>query len=97
VELVPDALVVVDEKGRIAHANEIAELLFGFEPGELKGRSVESLVPDELATLHVLHRREYFAAPHTRPPGNGIELRARRRDGSEFPAEITSPRSTPRR
>ncbi len=87
--LVPDALVGVSESGEIVFANEQTELLFGYPREQLIGRPVELLLPDRAAAAHREHRLDYFADPRTRPMGAGLELAGRRRDGSEFPAEIS--------
>ena len=63
--------------------------MFGYEPGELLGKTVETLVPEELRGVHVQHRRQYNKHPTTRPMGLHLELTARRKDGSRFPVEIS--------
>jgi PAS domain S-box-containing protein len=69
--------------------NRIAEEMFGYSRDELLGRSVDTLVPDAVRPLHYKHRDSYLEHPRTRPMGSGLELRARRRDGSLFPVEIS--------
>ncbi|MBI2894030.1 MAG: PAS domain-containing sensor histidine kinase [Deltaproteobacteria bacterium] len=89
-ELAPDAMLVVDGAGTILHASARAESLFGYGKGELVGRVVEDLVPESLRAAHARSRREYAQAPHARPMGApGLDLRAVRRDGASFPAEIS--------
>ncbi|HKQ60066.1 MAG TPA: ATP-binding protein [Candidatus Polarisedimenticolaceae bacterium] len=88
-EAAPDAMVVVGEDGRIVLANSEAERLFGYSPEELRGLAVEDLVPDRFRGAHPQHREGYVRDPHRRPMGLGIELYARRKDGREFPAEIS--------
>jgi PAS domain S-box-containing protein len=88
-EFAPDAVVGVDEQGEIQLANSRTEAVFGYGRGELVGRPVEMLVPNGLRTGHVDHRDRYFAAPRTRPMGAGLDLYARRKNGSEFPCEIS--------
>jgi PAS domain S-box-containing protein len=85
----PSAMVAIDESGRLILANAQAERLFGYEKGDLVGRVVEDLVPDRLRVGHGLLRTIYAAHPTTRPMGAGLDLRARRRDGTEFPVEIS--------
>ena len=88
-EAVPDAMVCVDADGRIALVNAQAERLFGYARDELIGQPVEILVPDQARKVHLLHRAGYITDPQPRPMGTGMELVARRRDGSTFPAEIS--------
>ena len=88
-ELLPDAFVGVAADGEIVLANRQAETLFGYSRDELIGRPVEMLLPERFAAAHGSHRERYFGEPRTRPMGEGLELAGRRRDGSEFPAEIS--------
>ena len=85
----PDAIVIVDASGRIALVNSETERLFGYTRDELLGQLVEELVPTRFHRHHPRHRGTYFAAPQTRPMGIGLELSGRRKDGSEFPVEIS--------
>ncbi|HKO93766.1 MAG TPA: ATP-binding protein [Polyangiaceae bacterium] len=85
----PDAVVVADAHGRIVFANGQTERLFGYAPGVLLGQQVEVLVPESSRMAHVRQREQYSAAPRTRPMGSGLELRGRKRDGTEFPIEIS--------
>jgi two-component system NtrC family sensor kinase len=88
-ESAPDAIVIVDGSGRIVLVNEQAERLFGYQRAALIGQMVEVLLPERLRNGHTRYRGSYFTAPHTRPMGSGLELVARRQDGSEFPVEIS--------
>src|SRR5438445_3605350 len=85
----PDAAVIVDGFGCITLINEQTERLFGFPREELIGRSVEVLLPDQLQAIHVAHRNGYLADPKTRSMGAGLELAGRRKDGTEFPIDIS--------
>lgn len=85
----PDAMVGVDPSGTIVMANLQCEALFGYERDALTGKSIEILVPERLVDVHPAHRARYFAEPRTRPMGVGLDLVARRADGTEFPAEIS--------
>ena len=88
-ESVPDALVVVDETGRIALANHQAERLFGYPEGGLAGLSVEQLIPEDARARHRSHRSRYMHSPRIRPMGGaGMALVGQRRDGAQFPVEI---------
>jgi PAS domain S-box-containing protein len=94
-ELAPDGIVIADRHGRIVIANTEAHRLFGYGPGALSGQDIETLVPDRLRERHVRHREAYHREPRTRPMGAGLELLGRRKDGSEFPVEISlSPMET---
>jgi PAS domain S-box-containing protein len=88
-EAAPDAMVVVDAAGRIVLANQQCEGLFGYASGELPGRQVEDLVPDRFRGVHPGHREGYAHHAQRRPMGAGLELFGRRKDGAEFPAEIS--------
>ena len=85
----PDALLVLDEQGIIRYANKQVSTLFGFEHDDIIGTSVEQLIPERFASGHAEHRRRYIQAMRPRPMGQGLDLYARRSDGSEFPAEIS--------
>jgi PAS domain S-box-containing protein len=85
----PDAMVYVAENGRIRLVNEQAERLFGYQRRELEGQLVEVLVPEAARALHPHLRAEYIANSVARPMGAGKQLTGRRRDGSNFPAEIS--------
>jgi diguanylate cyclase (GGDEF)-like protein/PAS domain S-box-containing protein len=85
----PDAMVVVDRQGNIMVLNPQAEQLFGWKSAELLGTSVDRLVPERLRATHALQRAAYAEAPRSRALGQGYNLFACRRDGSEFPADIS--------
>ena len=87
-EAAPDAMIMVDGKGIIRLVNCQAERMFGYDRDELLGSPVEILVPERLRDIHVRHRDSFAQSPHTRGIGCGHNLPARRRDGTEFPAEI---------
>ncbi|MGO9497858.1 MAG: PAS domain S-box protein [Solirubrobacteraceae bacterium] len=90
-ESAPDAMVIIkaDSTGEIVLVNAQAERLFGYTRAELLGRSIEVLIPDRLRDRHQRHRSGYAQDPHARPMGAGLELFGRRKDGSEFPVEVS--------
>ena len=88
-EAAPDAIVEVDREGRIALLNAATEAMFGYTRDELSGDSVEKLIPEGARGRHAAHRASYWANPVPRPMGSGMILMGQRKDGSEFPVEIS--------
>lgn len=88
-EAAPDGIIVVDGGGRIVDLNPAAERMFGYGREELLGSEVETLVPAASRSDHRGERKAYVEDPHPRPMGIGMELRGVRKDGSEFPVEIS--------
>lgn len=88
-EAAPDAIVEVSADGQIVLVNQIAEEMFGYRREELLGQNVDMLVPDAIRHQHHHFRDSYLEHPRTRPMGSGLDLHARRRDGSLFPVEIS--------
>jgi len=94
-ESAPDAIVIADRDGRIVLVNGMTERLLGYPRAELIGQPVERLMPARFRPNHGEHRRSYYTDPRTRPMGVGLELFARRQDGTELPVEISlSPMET---
>lgn len=94
-EALPDAIVVVDRDGTIVQLNSQTQQLFGYLRDELLGQKVEILVPENYRRQHRHHREDFAANPKTRRMGADLDLYGRRRNGSEFPVEISlSPAST---
>jgi PAS domain S-box-containing protein len=85
----PDAMIIIDEAGVIRFANRQVTTLFGYAHDDVVGRSIEELMPERFRDRHVAHRQSYTASLRSRPMGVGLPLFARRRDGSEFPVEIS--------
>lgn len=88
-EAAPDAFLLVDEAGVIVLVNSQTERMFGYPRDELLGQPVEVLVPQRFRGNHPAHRTDYAREPHVRPMGAGRELFGLRKDGSEFPVEIS--------
>lgn len=85
----PDAMVIIDSTGNILFANHQVETLFGFSSAEIVGGPVEVLLPERFRGRHVGHRNNYTGNVRVRPMGAGLELFAVRKDGTEFPVEIS--------
>ena len=88
-EAAPDGVLVVCRDGIIRDCNPQIEAQFGYAREEILGELVEMLVPDVFKRAHVEHRNHFVDNPHARPMGAGLDLRARRKDGSQFPVEIS--------
>lgn len=88
-ESAPDAMVIVDSLGSIVLVNTQAERLFGYRRDELLGKRIEILVPARSRAAHVGFRSRYFDHPHPRAMGVGLDLYGRRKDGTEFPVEVS--------
>lgn len=88
-ESTPDAIVMVNVTGRIVLVNSQAERVFGYPRAELLGQAVEVLLPHRYRGAHLGHRSGFFGQPRTRTMGAGLELHGLRKDGSEFPVEIS--------
>jgi PAS domain S-box-containing protein len=88
-ESAPDAMLLVGPGGKILQINSLTEGLFGYTREELIGQSVELLVPPDARALHVQHRGGYYEHPHKRMMETGLELYGLRKDGSQFPIEVS--------
>ncbi|HLG01771.1 MAG TPA: PAS domain S-box protein [Acidimicrobiia bacterium] len=88
-EAAPDATIVADADGRIAYANRQTAEMFGYAPADLFGQHVELLLPERFRERHEAHRTAFIQDPQARPMGAGLSLSGRRRDGSEFPVEVS--------
>jgi PAS domain S-box-containing protein len=88
-ESIPDAIAAVDEEGTIVQVNSQTENMFGYSHQELIGQKIEMLVPERHRTHHHTHRAHFGEKPKIRRMGAGLDLHGRRRDGSEFPVEIS--------
>ncbi|NIV17891.1 MAG: PAS domain S-box protein [Woeseiaceae bacterium] len=88
-ESAPDAMIIVDEKGRMTIVNNQAESMFGYDRSEMLGQPIEMLLPERIRGAHVARRQAYIDDPELRPMGTGLDLLGRRKNGSEFPVEIS--------
>ncbi len=84
-----EGIIVSDKTGKIIKANPSSEKLFGYDSGELLGRTIEDLVPMRYKEKHTGHRENYNKNPHARSMGKNIDLFARKKDNTEFPVEIS--------
>ena len=85
----PDAMLIVDDLGVIQFTNRQVSALFGYEHDEIVGQNIEALLPERFRARHIGHRERYVTEVRVRPMGVGLPLHGRRRDGSEFPVEIS--------
>ncbi|HET9848564.1 MAG TPA: PAS domain S-box protein, partial [Candidatus Dormibacteraeota bacterium] len=87
-EALPDGVVIVDAAGRIVYANTLLEAMSGYHRDDVLGNPVELLVPERFRDLHTSHRAGYVENPRARPMGVNLDIFLRRKDGTEFPADI---------
>src|SRR4051794_36269107 len=85
----PDAIIIIDARGLICYANRQVTALFGYPHEDVIGTQVEQLMPERYRARHLGHRESYVHNVRIRPMGQGLELFGRRRDGTEFPLEIS--------
>jgi len=88
-ESAPDAMVFVNEKGKIVLINDQLERLFGYSEEELIGKDLDILIPERFRQIHRKNIADYFSSPRARPMGSGLEIYGLRKDGTEFPADIS--------
>jgi PAS domain S-box len=89
IEAAPDAFVTINQTGRIILVNSQTEKLFGYKRQELLDQAVEILVPERFRPKHPGYRTGFFGAPRARAMGAGLDLWGLRKDGTEFPVEIS--------
>lgn len=84
-----NGIIIINQNGDIERVNPAAEKLFGYNTGEMVGYKIESLIPKRLTKIHQRHRQDYQHNPHPRAMGTGLNLTGKRKDGSEFPVEVS--------
>jgi PAS domain S-box-containing protein len=89
IDAAPDAMVIVDEEGRIVIINRQAEEMFGYPRAQLQGQSIEVLIPAAARSRHSKHRAKYRSAPQVRPMGVDMDLKALHSNGTEIPVEVS--------
>jgi PAS domain S-box-containing protein len=85
----PNGLILISKKGKIVHINVQMENMFGYRKEELHEKDIEVLMPERFRARHRRHVTDYVVNPHTRPMGSGIELFGLKKDGTEFPIDIS--------
>ena len=88
-EYATEGMIIANNQGEIVMINPIAEKTMGYDHGELTGKKIEVLIPERMSERHVKHREKYTHNPHPRPMGKGMQLNARKKDGTEIPVEIS--------
>jgi PAS domain S-box-containing protein len=88
-EAAPDAMIIIDGFGTIRYTNRRVSALFGYPHDEIIGLSIEHLMPERFRARHIGHRQQYTSNIRVRPMGAGLQLFGRRKDGTEFPVEIS--------
>jgi PAS domain S-box-containing protein len=88
-EASPDALLVIGRDGRIVGANKRTAGLFGYPRDEFLGQAIECLIPEGIRDLNHIHRQDYYSQPDMRPMGQGLDLNGQRKDGSQFPVDVS--------
>jgi PAS domain S-box-containing protein len=88
-EFATEGIIITDKRGIITRANRSSERIFGYNTGELTGRSVEDLIPLHLKDKHTSHRENFSKNPHSRSMGGNMDLLAKRKDNTNFPVEIS--------
>jgi len=89
IESFAEAFLVIDEKSTVMLVNRRFLELFGYEKDEVVGQQLDLIIPGRFRTAHKEHTRNYFKSPHVRPMGQGLELKGLKKDGSEFPVEVS--------
>jgi two-component system, sensor histidine kinase len=88
-EAAPDAMIIIDDSGLVCFANRQTTAMFGYAYEDIVNHSVDQLLPERFRARHIEHRREFWHGMRVRPMGTGLDLFARREDGTEFPVEIS--------
>lgn len=89
IESFAEAFLVIDEGSTVMMVNRRFVELFGYEKEEIVGRQLDLIIPERFRSVHSTHTRNYFKTPHVRPMGQGLELKGLKKDGTEFPVEVS--------
>ena len=89
IESFAEAFLVIDEKSTVLLVNRRFVELFGYAKDEIVGQQLDLIIPGRFRTAHAEHTRNYFRSPHVRPMGQGLELKGLKKDGTEFPVEVS--------
>jgi len=89
IESFAEAFLVIDERSTVMLVNRSFVELFGYEKNEIVGQQLDMVIPEQFRSVHSEHARKYFKSPHVRPMGQGLELKGLKKDGTEFPVEVS--------
>lgn len=88
IDLIPDAIVIVDKDGNVSHVNSQTSTMLGYSASDLIGSPIEILIPKRFRDIHTEHRADYTKSPKKRPMGTNLELLAKHKNGTELPVDI---------
>ena len=89
IESFAEAFLVINENSTVIHVNRRFVELFGYEKDEIVGQRLNQVIPERFRSAHSEHTRNYFKSPHVRSMGQGLDLKGLKKDGTEFPVEVS--------